>query len=322
MTRKDFTLYTFIIILFFIISYTKIYGVEKSTLIDFNRYEQILTEEFPSTVLTNMLQLEIKFPITAEDYYIDNWRVVLNESARNLSVENNALSYVKKITNVNIREFGFENATILGARIHFPVGNFPSYALIKPLYPIPIFKTNGNFANVGNGVITNVNEIIKLGILVDGRNYNYGIAVRLLDRDQKVHEYFLGYLFFKGWRKLYWENMNFISDYRLKTVKRQPLYPRPVPYYALDSIVIYKPPFEKGGDFVVYVANIDIEYTPFFVEPPNGIDDESIWKILTEELLRRARIFENRRIEQTELMIEERKRLQPYRPIERTQQGE
>ena len=81
-----------------------------------------------------------------------------------------------------------------------------------------------------------------------------------------------------------WINPNFTENVFAKTLSRTPLYPRDIPYLVFDSIVIYRQGDQIGGDFVTYVANIEIEYTPYVVDSDllEDIDDEEIWQIITE----------------------------------------
>jgi len=280
-------------------------AVVKEVLIDFSKADDNFIKYMPEpkeTYDTNE-QGTYKVYVSAKEYFLDNWRVDLASSAKNMSIDNMVNSYTKKVESAN---YGY----VLGVRVRFPKGNFPSYAIIRPNFPIPVYDEKGKFINVGNGVAVNVNEIKSLSVRIAGRNYPYQLAVRLMDRDFNVHEYFLGDLFFQGWKTLVWYNPNFVDNERLKILKRDSLYPKPIPFYRLDSIVIYKPPQALGGDFITYIQGIEIEYSPFLIEPVDDIDDESVWQILAKETIRRKNIEQARMSDFFELLLRERKRLQ------------
>ena len=62
---------------------------------------------------------------------IANWEVLLAPSAR--TVHNMVRSFTREAPS---RQFG----TVMGVRVHFPVENFNSWALIKPPFEIPAFE--------------------------------------------------------------------------------------------------------------------------------------------------------------------------------------
>lgn len=293
-----------IAIIISVLSISYLNAVVKETLIDFSKSDELFSKFMPEpkeTFDTNENGV-YKVYVSAQEYYIENWKVELNSSAKNMSIANMINSYPKRVES---KAYG----SVLGIRVRFPQGNMPAYAIIKPNFSIPAFDENGKFINVGNGVIINVNEIKSISVRVSGRNYPYQLAIRLMDRDFNIREYFLGDLFFQGWKTLVWYNQNFIDDERLKILKRDPLYPKPIPFYRLDSIVIYKPPQAQGGDFITYIQGIEIEYTPFLIEPVDDIDDESVWQILAKETIRRKNIEQLRMNDFFELLLRERKRI-------------
>ncbi len=287
----------------FVVSYLN--AVVKEMLIDFSKFEEQISKEIPEpkeTFETNENGV-YKVYISAQEYYLNNWRVDLNSSAKNMSIVNMVNSYPQKVES---KIYG----SVLGIRAKFPIGDMPAYAIIRPNFPIPAISEQGKFMNVNNGIIVNVNEIKSISIRIAGRNYPYQLAIRLMDRDYNIHEFFLGDLYFSGWKVLTWLNPNFVDNERLKILKRDPLYPKPIPFYRFDSIVIYKPPQVRGGDFITYVQSIEVEYTPFLIDPVDDIDDESIWQILAKEIIRRKNIEQARQSDFFELLIKERKRIQ------------
>ncbi|MCS7298481.1 MAG: flagellar filament outer layer protein FlaA [Spirochaetia bacterium] len=292
------------VILFSVLAVSYLNGVVKEVLIDFSKSDELFQRFMPEpreTYETNENGV-YKVYVSAQEYFIENWKVELNSSAKNMSLANMVNSYPKRVES---KTYG----SVLGIRARFPQGTMPAYAIIRPNFTIPAFDENGKFINVGNGVVINVNEIKSISIRVSGRNYPYQLAIRLMDRDFNIHEHFFGDLFFQGWKTLVWFNPNFIDDERLKIIKRDPLYPKPIPFYRLESIVIYKPPQAQGGDFITYIHSIEMEYTPFLIEPADDIDDESIWQILAKETIRRKNIEQSRMNDFFELLLRERKRL-------------
>ena len=48
---------------------------------------------------------------------------------------------------------------------------------------------------------------------------------------------------------------------------------------VFNSLVIYKSPNEKGGDFVAYVKDVKVKYEPYFTRDIKDIDNEAVWGI-------------------------------------------
>ncbi|MGC8770317.1 MAG: flagellar filament outer layer protein FlaA [Brevinematia bacterium] len=275
----------------------------RRTIIDFNTYDEKIKAQFtePKESLITNVDGYPKLIVGYEDYLLNNWDVELGESSGD--IKNKILSYCKSVKS---QRFG----NTLGVRIHFPKWNNNSYALIKPPFPIKIYDTNGQFINAENGVIPNVSEVKSVSVWVNGRNFNFGLAIRMKDRFENIHEFFMGWLYFDGWRKLTFTNPNFTENINAKKLKREPLYPYDIPYLVFDSFVIYRPADQIGGDFVTYIANMEIEYTPYFVDGEDDIKDEEVWGIITKRMLRRQEAEERRLIENIYLYQQEKKRTQ------------
>ncbi len=275
----------------------------RRTIIDFNTYDEKIKAQFtePKESLITNVDGYPKLIVGYEDYLLNNWDVELGESSGD--IKNKILSYCKSVKS---QRFG----NTLGVRIHFPKWNNNSYALIKPPFPIKIYDTNGQFINAENGVIPNVSEVKSVSVWVNGRNFNFGLAIRMKDRFENIHEFFMGWLYFDGWRKLTFTNPNFTENINAKKLKREPLYPYDIPYLVFDSFVIYRPADQIGGDFVTYIANMEIEYTPYFVDSEDDIKDEEVWGIITKRMLRRQEAEERRLIENIYLYQQEKKRTQ------------
>ncbi len=275
----------------------------RRTIIDFNTYDEKIKAQFiePKESLITNVDGYPKLIVGYEDYLLNNWDVELGESSGD--IKNKILSYCKSVKS---QRFG----NTLGVRIHFPKWNNNSYALIKPPFPIKIYDTNGQFINAENGVIPNVSEVKSVSVWVNGRNFNFGLAIRMKDRFENIHEFFMGWLYFDGWRKLTFTNPNFTENINAKKLKREPLYPYDIPYLVFDSFVIYRPADQIGGDFVTYIASMEIEYTPYFVDGEDDIKDEEVWGIITKRMLRRQEAEERRLIENIYLYQQEKKRTQ------------
>lgn len=274
------------------------------TLIDFSKYDTNMMMQYsnpPDSYVTNIDGMP-RLIVGYKDYLLDNWKVELNESAQ--MIENRVQSYCKSVTS---QRFG----DTLGVRVHFPKWNNNSYALIKPPFPIKIYDTNGQYANAENGVMPNVSQIKTLSLWVNGRNFKYGLAIRLKDRYETIHEYFFGWIQFDGWRKLVFTNPNFSEMITSKVLQREPLYPYDVPYLVFDSFVIYRPSDQIGGDFVTYIGSVQMEYVPYIVDTAvtDDIKDEAVWGIITKKLKERQDIEEQRLSENLYLYQQERARM-------------
>lgn len=265
-------------------------AVIKRTLLDFAQYDEKIKAQFPDPAQSYVTNIDgsPKAIIGYGDYLLEKWRVSLNASAN--SMENRVLSYSKPVKS---NRFG----TVLGVRIHFPTWNNNSYALIHPPFPIKVYNDDGQFANAENGVMPNAWELRSLSIWINGRNYNNQIAIRLKDRNDNVQEYFMGNVYYEGWRKLTWLNPNFTDKVYAKSLTKVPLYPRDIPYLTFDSIVVYRQGSEWGGDFVTYIGAIEIEYTPYIVdrESVEDIEDEAVWQIIANKG-KRATELENKKL--------------------------
>lgn len=280
------------------------FGAIHRTLIDFSQYDKKIQEQFPApanSYVTNIMGIPHAV-VGYKDYQVSNWVVELNSSAD--FIENRILSYCLPVTS-HIQFSG----SVLGVRVHFPSWNNNSYAVIRPPYPLKVYDTNGNFINEENGVMPNAWEIKMLSLWIDGRGYNYQVAVRLRDRDNKMYEFYMGSLNYDGWRQLVWINPAYTERVFAKTLRSVPLYPRDVPFYVFDSIVIYRQAVELGGDFITYIGKVDMEYTPYIVDSDqtNDINDEDVWGIITERG-RQVQEYENRLLVEDILLYQQESR--------------
>ncbi len=95
---------------------------------------------------------------------------------------------------------------------------------------------------------------------------------------------FLDYLEFDGWRKLVWNNPNYITEVRNREVRKYPLYPNSEPFLKLVGLIFYRDSMQQGGDIVTYVKDIKITYDKALLETQRDINDEAIWGILDRQV--------------------------------------
>lgn len=298
-----------LMIMIFAIGITQVRAIYKKDIIDFSKYEAGIRQQYTNTEKTYLSTKQDGNPIAIvgqEEYMLRNWRVILNKSAN--SLKNRVLSMCKPVKSKTT----FPGKDVLGVRIHFPTWPNNSFALIKPPFPIEIYEGSGKYANVENGVLPNISQIKRIMVWVNGRNYDNQLAVRLRDRDGNIHEYFLGSLYFEGWRKLEWYNPNFTDRVWNINLEKMPLYPKDIPYYVFDSFVVYRQGDKIGGDFVTYIAKLRMEYTPYVVDSDltNDINDEEIWGIIATNGLIRMRNETEALTEELILFQQERHRLE------------
>lgn len=261
-------------------SLTSVFAVEE-TLIDFDQYDAKLAQDGSYSKDRGARELDEnlipKFKISLDDMKIDRWVIQMNSSAK--SIKAKLYSMTKAVKTKGL--VGGKPRTVLGARIHFPDWPFAAWAKIAPPFEFPTYKASGDFANVNNGLVKNTGQIYQIAVEVNGRNYNNALILKLKNEYEMEEEYFMGYLFFQGWRRLIWKNPHYISNVDLREVIRLPLYPKSIPYKKLSSFVIYRHGDQWGGDFVVYIANVKVSYDLAVLEEEKDIDDEAVWKIIS-----------------------------------------
>jgi|GEM_PF-302041 len=212
---------------------------------------------------------------------LHNWVVDLSESSR--SVLNNELSKSRAVTSES-------KGTVLGVSIHFPETPLSGSAFIHPPFDFPIdygVKDNnalkdGRNNDYGLGILHNTGPIKSASVEVYGRNYPHGLSVVLERDDNSTEEIFLGYLNFRGWRELKWENPNYIKDVRERRIEQRPLYPHQIPFIRFKGFRIYRTTEMAGGYFIGYfntvkvVHDLDLAY----LNDEKDIDDENFWYII------------------------------------------
>jgi hypothetical protein len=228
---------------------------------------------------------------------IENWYVQLASSSR--TVGNQAMSYTRESKlKADAKDFDgvkMGGVTVLGVRVHFPLAMYNSYALVLPPFEIPAYSNktelrSGEIVEVegdngtkfdGSGVVKNVGVLKSLEVTAYGSNFPNGFGVIVGDQDGNEQSIFLDYLEFDGWRKLVWNNPNYITEVRNREVRKYPLYPNAEPFLKLIGLIFYRDSMQQGGDIVTYVKDIKITYDKALLETQRDINDEAIWGILT-----------------------------------------
>ena len=236
---------------------------------------------------------------------VENWYVQLASSSR--TVGNQAKSYTKvaqlKPTAKPFDGEEMAGKSVMGVRVHFPLPNFNSYALVTPPFEIPAYQVatqlqGDTLVEVegdegtkfdGYGVVKNVGVLKSVEVTVYGSNFPNGFGLILKDQDEKEMTIYLDHLQFDGWRKLVWNNPNYITEVRNREIRKFPLYPKSAPYIKLIGLIVYRDSMQEGGDLVAYMKDIEITYDLALLETQRDINDEAIWGILTERQEARKR---------------------------------
>ncbi len=247
---------------------------------------------------------------------LDDWEVDLASSSR--TVRNLRYSMTREVDSTKYEK-------VLGARIHFPTGDYNSWAMVRPPFEIPAYQhptkydeTEGvikkltpeeiqlaneekgigrgesGYVDVNSkfdemGVLKNVGIIKEIKVTVYGSNYPHGLTFRYKDQNNKTHDIFMSHLSFDGWKELIWKNPNYIEEVRNRELRIMPLYPQAFPFVKFIGFVINRDGKSIGSDFVVYFKDVQIIYEKAILTLATDIDDESSWGILNErERARRA----------------------------------
>lgn len=272
-------------------------------MIDFTTFEQNIRtviqkdQDVHAKAVAEKPQLELTnygfpaFRFSENSFDLTNWRVILTSSAN--TTKNNVLSYTKAVKSERFK------GSVLGARIHFIEGRFLSWALVKPMFDFFAYFDDGGYVNNGAnaeenglvmGVLVNTGQIKSISSWVYGLNYQMQYGIRFRDRNENTADYFMGSLYFDGWRKLVWLNTEYADNVQDRIVQRLPLYPRSYPFIVFDSFIVWKPETENGGDFIAYFKDVNVEFDKAIVRETLDIDDENEWGILAKERLDRKLI--------------------------------
>ncbi len=243
---------------------------------------------------------------------VPNWEVELASSSQ--TITNMANSMTKQVTvNEDAQKEEYRGVNVMGIRIHFPTGDYNSWAIVRPPFEIPFYmqRTNieqndeGDYVLVSDpedvnrtkfdnfGVVKNVGVLKSVSMNVLGLNYPMGCEIVLEDQNSREMSLFMGYLWFDGWRTLQWENPGYIAQVRDRELQRYPLYPRATPSVKLVGIRFLRDKEQIGGDFITYIKDISITYDKAVLDLDMDVNNEEVWGILEnrEEGRREAEFF-------------------------------
>jgi hypothetical protein len=214
---------------------------------------------------------------------IGNWEVLLSSSSR--TIPNMVNSYTREAPS---KQWG----KVMGVRVHFPIENYNSSALVKPPFEIPSYEplggdgetseasdTNTKFEG-GYGVLKNVGTIKSVAVNVYGLNFPHGLWTRILDDNGNEKALFMGYLNYDGWGELRWDNPAYVMEVRNRDLRLYPLYPDTMPFIKFSSFEIKRDGAMIGGDFITYFKDVKVIYDKAVLDTDRDIDDEAIWKII------------------------------------------
>ena len=227
-----------------------------------------------------------------------NWEIELASSSQ--TVINKTYSYVRPapVKQDERIDEEYRGKTVLGIRVHFPLGPFNSYALIKPPFEIPAYEPideNDLYGSKFNnwGVVKNVGVLKTLSVTVRGLDFPNGLGIILKNQNGKEKLIYMNALNFNGWKTLTWNNPDYITDVKNRELVSSPMYPKLAPHYKLIGLVVYKDASQEGGDFISYIKDISLTFDKAVIDLESDIDDEALWRILGDrEEARRTFEFE------------------------------
>ena len=273
----------------------------RATMMDFSgvRFGASFTDEQRSIMRTSLA--------------IQNWEVEFASSSR--TIGNMIRSYTREAPS---KQFG----TVMGVRIHFPLENFHSWALIKPPFEIPAFdlstvQDDGTIVQAqpeegaapapsrfeeGHGVVKNVGTIKSIAVNVHGLNFPHGLSTVLIDGTTgERRSVFMGNLNFDGWGELRWDNPAYIQEVRNRDLRILPLYPTSTPFIKFAGFEIRRDGSQDGGDFITYFKDVKIIYDQAVLEGERDIDDEGLWRIIQDREAARS-VWEMERFGQNQVL--------------------
>jgi hypothetical protein len=243
---------------------------------------------------------------------INNWEVLLASSSRNIG--NQVRSYTQEAPS---KQWG----TVMGVRVHFPVEPWNSWATIKPPFEIPAFEPAAEVDDEGNatasedsdgvtgpsrfedgfGVVKNVGTIKALAANVYGLNFPYTLYAILIDSQGTEKLVNLGPVNHDGWAEHTWQNPAYITEIRNRELRLYPLYPFSTPFVKFGGFMIQRDRDQLGGDFITYFKDVKIIYDRAVLDTDRDIDDEGLWKIITERETEK-KIYEMERFGQNQVL--------------------
>jgi hypothetical protein len=241
---------------------------------------------------------------------IVNWDVVFNSSSETIANVSN--TYTRQSTS---QQFG----DLMGVRIHYPLDQAYSKAIVKPPFEIPAYewgdvdesgtvqqntsygiKDPSRFED-GYGVLKNVGTIRSVAVQVYGLNFPHGLNVILIDSEGKEKVCFMGYLNFDGWAELTWNNPQYIFEVRNRDLRLYPLYPWTTPFIKFGGFRLDRDADQMGGDFVTYFKEVKVIFDKAVLDESRDIDDEAIWGIINQRETEK-RLLEMEKFGQAQLL--------------------
>jgi hypothetical protein len=224
---------------------------------------------------------------------IANWEVLLASSSR--TVGNQVRSYTLEAPSK-------QWDTVMGARIHFPVEPFNSWAKIVPPFEIPAYEPAADIDDEGNvqategsdgittpsrfedgyGVVKNIGTVKSVAVNVYGLNFPHGLSAIFIDNQGNERTMFMGYLNFDGWGELRWDNPGYITEVRNRELRLYPLYPQSTPFLKFGGFLVQRDAAREGGDFIVYFKDVKVIYDKAVLDTDRDIDDEALWSIIKD----------------------------------------
>lgn len=280
----------FVVIFLILSSVIYLFSIE-AVLIDFNNLSDT-TVDFTKFALSKGFPEEAKEAMKV-DITVPNWLVRVNPS----SWTNDSMKRTKvlQVTKSNV----YPNVKLLGVRVYFPERHANSYVIIKPPYSIPSFydsELNPDGSGsifLNKGVVRNVGALRKVSVTFLGNNFRYSLSVRLANHKGEEKDIFIGYMNFVGWRTISWINPNLDEELKDRDLNRnsRPYYPDEYPFVKFVAFIIHRVDPEVTGNFVTMIKDVKIEYDEAFLEIGNAeTNQEEIFGIYKEELIKRARI--------------------------------
>jgi len=231
---------------------------------------------------------------------INNWEVVLNSSARNVTSVSVSRA---KASPVSQNAKNFAGQTLLGVRVNFPTWNSNANATIMPSFEIPGYEKMAQVSDTGEvleptdedkatnmtrfeggyGVIKNVGTIKMIAVNTYGMNFPHALYVLLRNEHAEESRYFMGYLNFDGWRELKWQNPAYVSEIRTREVRLYPVYPTALPHQVFAGFLITRDAAHDGGDFVAYFKDVKVIYDKAVLSTVRDFADEDLWGIQTQK---------------------------------------
>lgn len=290
-------------ILIFLVLFAPIFAAEH-TLIDFTTFNENINtvmqrdKQLYDAVKTQKPKVDIEqfgwpsYSYDLDDWNIDNWFTDLAPSSA--TIKNLKLSDVK---NVQSKRFG----NVLGVRLHFHPWKHAFWAkVVMPYFLEPVF-TDGTYISLNEqdedsglaiGLLANVGQIKGATSWIYGLNFNYDYGVRVLNEEEEIREFPFGNLKFQGWRRLTWENLDYVEEGSIAVWEpvANPLYPKAFPSVKFDSLMFYKKTPETSRNatdpnFFAYVKDIVLEYDYAMLREDRDIVDEDTWGVLAQEAL-------------------------------------